>query len=235
MAPARSAQAQGARTPDGLQRDHRACHRRRPRSDPRTRHEARRRAGDPSHRRPPLRLPRLRGALEEDRQRGPLGRSRAVGGRSPGRRPGTRAHCLRALVLLGSVGHLRSRVLQRTPRAGGGAPTGHGQGLHRPGPALQQGRRHGARRGRGHRAGRCPGRGVVLRALGCREARQAQSLRAVHDLNSPAGGLAAIPLECPAHDARGAGALRAWLHHLHAYRLDDAVGAGRQCGPHPGP
>ena len=38
-----------------------------------------------------------------------------------------------------------------------------------------------------------------------------------------------------AHDARRAAALRERLHHLHAYRLDDAVGVGASPRPAPGP
>ena len=54
---------------------------------------------------------------------------------------------------------------------------------------------------------------------------------AVHDVDAAAGGRAQAPLQRRPHDERRAGALRAGLHHLHAHRLHEPVGAGGQRGP----
>ena len=59
-----------------------------------------------------------------------------------------------------------------------------------------------------------------------REAVQALSLGTVHHVHAAAGGLPEAAVGRPAHHARGAGALRARLHHLYAHRLGDAVGHG---------
>ena len=93
----------------------------------------------------------------------------------------------------------------------------------RRGAGARRGRRRPARRG----AARCPADGVVGRA----EALHPQALCAVHDLDAAAGGgpQAAVLLGA-LHEHRAA-AVRERLHHLHAYRLDDAVGVGRRRGP----
>ena len=74
LAPRRGAEAEGARPADGLPRDHEAGDRARARRDPRDRRPARRRAGDPPHPRPALRLRGLARALAEGDE-GPLGRA----------------------------------------------------------------------------------------------------------------------------------------------------------------
>ena len=56
----------------------------------------------------------------------------------------------------------------------------------------------------------------------------ASAVGALLDLDVAAGGLAQAALGRPADHARGAGALRERLHHLHAYRLHEPVGAGDQ-------
>ena len=67
------------------------------------------------------------------------------------------------------------------------------------------------------------------------EAVHAQALRAVHDLDAAAGGRPQAALLGRADDAHRAAAVRERLHHLHAYRLDDAVGDGDQRRPRAGP
>ena len=62
---------------------------------PRHRLRPRRRPGEPPHRRPPLRLPGVRGVLAQD-QPGPLRRPGAVARRAPRRRARARAHGVRA-------------------------------------------------------------------------------------------------------------------------------------------
>ena len=61
---------------------------------------ARRRAGEPAHRRPPLRLPGVRGVLAQDPP-GPVRRAGAVAERAPRRRARAGAHGLRGGRLLG--------------------------------------------------------------------------------------------------------------------------------------
>ena len=66
-----------------------------------------------------------------------------------------------------------------------------------------------------------------------RRPRRAQAVRAppesaVHDLDAAAGGEPQAPLHRADDDARRAAAVRERLHHLHAHRLDDAVGVGAE-------
>ena len=58
---------------------------------------------------------------------------------------------------------------------------------------------------------------------------------AVHDVDAAAGGRPQAALLLRAHDEHRAAALRERLHHLYAYRLDDAVGVGHQRRAQPGP
>ena len=79
-------------------------------------------------------------------------------------------------------------------------------------------------------------RGAQLtRGFGRGEALHPASLRAVHDVDAAAGGRPQAAVLLGAHDEHRAAALRKRLHHLYAYRLDDAVGVGDQRGTHPGP
>ena len=86
LAPARGAGAEGACEADGLPRDHQGRDPARRGGDPRPRPEHGRRAGDPPHPRPPLRLRGLAGPVEEGHDR-PVRRSGAVRRHAPGRRP----------------------------------------------------------------------------------------------------------------------------------------------------
>ena len=87
-------------------------------------------------------------------------------------------------------------------------------------------RRGRARRGRGAPARRRARRRDVRRPLGRREAVHAPPGGAVHDLDAAAGGEPQAPLLRADDDARRPAPLRERLHHLHAHRLDDAVGDG---------
>ena len=110
----------------------------------------------------------------------------------------------------------------------------------RPGARLRAGR-HAAHEGR--RAA-CGGRRtrtrvearrrLVHRHVGRGEALHAQAGRAVHDLDAAAGGEPQAAPLLAADDAHGPAPLRERLHHLHAYRLDDAVGVGAGRGTRPG-
>ena len=83
-----------------------------------------------------------------------------------------------------------------------------------------------------------PGRGArrgaprldVRGPLGRVEALHPQALRAVPDDDAAAGGLPQAGLRRLADDVGGAAALRERLHHLHADRLDHAVGVGGRGG-----
>ena len=73
------------------------------------------------------------------------------------------------------------------------------------------------------------------RGVGGGEAVHPASVRAVHDVDAAAGGRPQVAVLLRAHDEHRAAAVRERLHHLYAYRLDDAVGVGDQRRPHPGP
>ena len=140
MAPARGAEADGAREADGVPRDHPGRHPARHRREPRRRLRPRRRPGEPPHRRPPLRLPRLRGVLAQDPP-GPERGAGPVAQRPPRRRARARAHGLRGGQLLGpaarpsppsppspprwppSTGTAWRAAATSTPRAGPSATT----------------------------------------------------------------------------------------------------------------
>ena len=109
----------------------------------------------------------------------------------------------------------------------------HRQGLRRARAADGQG--HGPGRGGGDLRGVRAGRQAVHRQQRHGEALPPLPGGAVHDLDPPAGGRSQAPLQRPARHAGGPAPLRAGLHHLHAHRLDDAVGRGADGGPHPGP
>ncbi len=73
------------------------------------------------------------------------------------------------------------------------------------------------------------------RALGDRTPLPALACRAVHDVDAAAGGRPQAPLQRAASHAGGPAPLRAGLHHLHADRLDHALGRGAHRGAEPGP
>ena len=91
---------------------------------------------------------------------------------------------------------------------------------------LDERRRSGWWRGWPGRTSRC-GR--------WRRGRGGGAVRAVYDLDPPAGGGAQAAFSAAAHHAGGPGSLRGRLHHLHADRLDHPVGRGPEGGPVAGP
>ena len=132
LAPARGAEAEGARAPDGLPRDHARRDPAGARRDARGRPAARRRAGDAAHPRPALRLRGLARALEEG-DAGPLRRPRPVGRRPARRRARARAPGLRLGRLLGHQRRLRPRLVR-------GEARGRRRQARRAGPRLRPGR-----------------------------------------------------------------------------------------------
>ena len=238
LAPARHAQAQGARPPDGVPRDLRARHPRGRGEPARPRPRPRRRPGDPPHPRPPLRLRGLAGAVEE-------GHAEAVGGPGPVR--GHADHrAARAgadgVRLRGLLGHRRRARRGRRGRAAAvpGAARGRRRHAGRDRPRLRprrqaQGLGEGPRRGVGATARGGPRRPRPGRRVGRVEAVHAQALRAVHDVHAAAGGRAQAALLRRPHDARRAAALRERLHHLPAHRLHHAVAVGHRRRPGAGP
>ena len=232
LAPARGAEAQGARPPDGLPRDHAPGDRARAGGNPPDRRAAGRRAGDPAHPRPAVRLRGLARPVAQDHER-PLGGPRPVRGDAPRRPARARADGLRSRRLVGHRGHVRSRELRRRARRDGRQAAREGPRLRERRP--DQGRcATAAGRGGGARARRTAGRGGLLR-----QERRAQAVppppeRSIHDLDPPAGGEPQAALHLPAHDAGRPAPVRERLHHLHAHRLDHAFGRGPHRGARPG-
>ena len=85
------------------------------------------------------------------------------------------------------------------------------------------------------RAGDRPARRAAHGVVGRAEALHAPAVSAVHDLDPAAGGRPQAAVLLRAHDEHRAAALRERLHHLYAYRLDDAVAVGHQRRAQPGP
>ena len=229
---------------DGVPRDHRAGDPRRRRGPARSGHRPGRRAGDPPHPGPAVRLRGQPGAVEEGRAEA-VGRPRAVRGDPHHRAARAGADGVPQRRLLGR--HRRARR-ERLRRAGLAADV-HGQARTRVDGrrvatgrdfdslgGLKQARRGaGARRGRGRRAGRRTARRAAHGVVGRAEAVHPQALRAVHDLDAAAGGGPQAAVLVGAHDEHRAAALRERLHHLYAYRLDDAVGSRRSTRRAPRP
>ena len=118
----------------------------------------------------------------------------------------------------------RQRVVHRRPRRDRWATRRHRHRFH----VRRRSRRSvgtglvGSGRGERARVGACA---VELSRLVRRhEAVPAIASCALHHLDAPAGGGAEAPFLRVADDAGRAAAVRAGFHHLHADRLDDAVG-----------
>src|SRR4051794_27938839 len=182
------------------------------------------RGGPPPHPRPPLRVRGVAGPLAEG-DAGAVGGARAVGRDAPRGRARTRADEVRRGGVLGRRRDLRPRRLRRPPRRRRRKTRGAGARLRAERDAPRERRGH-ARRGRRPRARGCAGGLGVRGPVGRREAIHAPARAAVHDLDAAAGGEQEAPPLGAAGDADRPTALRERLHHLHAHRLDDAVGVG---------
>ena len=239
MAPARGAAAEGPRQAHGLPRDHQGRDRSRPQQPARARHRPRRRAGDPPHPRPSLRLRGVARAVAQGRPRS-LRRPGAVRRDPPRRRPRARAARLRLRRLLGPHGRtaaearrggFRLRVEARPHRR-----QAHRQRprLRRPRAALRRRRRAERDLGRGTRRRPAPADDRVHGEQPRDQAVHAPAGGTVHDLDTAAGGGPQAPLLGPPDHERGAGSVRERVHHLYAHRLADAVAAGDHGRAQPG-
>ena len=223
LAPARGVEAEGARPADGLPRDHPPRDRAGARGDARRRRATGGRAGVAADPRPALRLRGIARPLEEDHAR-PLGRPRPVGCHAPRRRARAGADGVPRRRVVGPGRYVRSGLVRGAARLPGRTARGNG-------PRLRP-RREAARRGAPARRGsrprpRRPAPGLLLQ----RGPRRAEAVRppaepAVHDVDAAAGGEPKAPLLGADDDAARAAPVRERLHHLHAHRLDDAVGVG---------
>ena len=203
--------------------------------------QPRRRAGDPAHPRPALRLRGQPGAVEE----GAAGAVRGPGAvrRHPDdRRARARTDGVPQRQLLGRRRHLRPgraeagrpADVHRDARQRRRHPARHRPRL-RPGHRPRPGQRPAPGRGRRAGPGR-PARRPRVRRPGRRgEAVPAPSVPAVHDLDAAAGGRPQVPLVRAAGHAHRAAAVRERLHHLYADGLDDAVRDRAHRGPVAGP
>ena len=139
-----------------------------------------------------------------------------------------------AAELLGRRRDLRPGLVRGAPRRRRRPPGRAGPRLRPAGRAPQ--RRDGpARRGRRPRPRRGARRRRLPRRVGRGEAVHAPPGRAVHDLDAAAGGEPQAPPLLAADDARRPAPVRERLHHLHAHRLDDAVGVGARRRARAGP
>ncbi len=233
MASAGVPEAEGARETHGLPRDHQVGDR--PCGGQPARHRLRngRRGRDAEDPRPPVRLRGLAGAVAP-RQSRPLGGTRPVPHGPPDRGAGTRAHRVRHRGLLGHRRRHRQRpglrceadlACRRTHR--------ERQGFRQCRP--RQGRGRGTRRAPHPRSRGEPGRLDVHRPIGRGEALQVVAEGSFHDLDPPTGGRPQAPAVVVAGDARRTGALRAWLHHVHANRQRGSLRRGDErdaCSDH---
>ena len=242
LAPAAGAQAQGPGPPDGVPRDHPGRHRRGGGQPARPGLRSGRRAGDPAHPGPPLRLRGLAGAVEEG-DAAAVGRPGAVRRHPPGGGPGARAHRLPLRLVLGPGRGPRRRRRGRAAAVPGpadpgrGAPGGSGPRLRQLAAPWSAGGSEQLLR-LDQAAGREPGRCAAERRfrghLHRVQALHAPPVRAVPDHDAAAGGRPQARLHRAADDVGGPGPVRGGLHHLHADRLGHPVRLRDHRRPQPG-
>jgi hypothetical protein len=215
VAPRRGAEAQGARAPHGLPRDHEGRDHARALRDTVHRRSPRRRAGDEADPRPTVWVRGLAGPVEEGHTR-TLGRPGPVGRDAPRRRARTRTHGIPLGGLLGSPRDLRSGLVRGPPgltrrrarRTGKGLCADHGR--------ASRERRRAPRRATSEITRDDP-RGCDLPSPLRRGASvQAQACRSVSHRDPAAGGEPQAPLLCADDHASRSAAVRVGLHHVHA-------------------
>ena len=178
----------------GVQRHHQAGGRRRDEEPAPDRRRAGRRLSRPPRARLSGRLHALAGAVAQASRRA-LGRPRAVGGAAPGVRPRARNREIRRPRIL-VAGRDARDAAQRDLRS---AP-GRRRRQENPAPRHRLGRRSRAVQARPRKRG-------LHRQFGRGQARAAQPLSAVHDLDAAAGGEPQVRLRAGTHHAAGAAAL----------------------------
>ena len=229
LAPARGAEPEGSGQADGVPRDHEGCDPARPRRDPRDRRRPRRRAGDAPDPRPALRLRGLARALDEGRA-APLRRPRAVGRDAARGRARARADEVRRRVVLGHRRHVRSRARSRRSSSRSRASASRRAATSATTASSRATCSRSTRTAARTLAAALDGAPFAVRSVE-EKPYTPQPGGAVHDLDAAAGGEPQAPLLVADDDARRPAALRERLHHLHAHRLDDAVGVGARPRP----
>ena len=225
----------------GLPRDHQGRDPRRRRQHPRARPRTRRRAGDPPHPRPALRLGRLARAVVQGRQR-PRGAASAPAACSPPRRGWSSSasasawRSSRRATGTSRRSPSKARANRRsrpaspasTARRSRAAPTSTTAGSsRRPSSSSTRPRPRAL-------AAAIEGGGQGIRHRTRVQARNTQPQAAVHHLDPAAGGRPQALDERQARDERRPAPLREGLHHLYAHRLDRAEHAGRSGGARAG-
>ena len=192
LAPARGAQAEGPGPPHRVPRDHARGRAQGHRRGARHRPAARRRAGEPPHRRPAVRLHGVAGALEEGADRAQR-RPRAERGRAPHRRARGGAPGIpdeRVLEPRGAPELVRAARSPPRWRASGPARLATGRDFD-PATGHAEGRQRCAcwtRRSAGELRDALDGAAAMVGDLGRGAARHAGPVRAVHHLDAAAGG-----------------------------------------------
>ena len=241
MAPARGAQAQGARQAARLPRDHPRGDSPRARAPARGGHGARRGARGAPRARPPVRVRGLAGAVAQGRAR-PVRGSRAV--RSRSRLVVDRERERMAFVgrrVLGRHRAVFEALAGRTPAAPSNARltsvdgTRVATGRDFDDTGTLKGRRRSPTSTRGRRQLAAGLAGSAVPGERSRvEAVHPSALGALHHLHPASKRRAASFAWRPRSHARGAGTVRARVHHVHAYRLADRCRAKRSTPPAPG-
>ena len=220
----------------------RARHPRGRREPARSRPRPRRRPGDPPHPRPALRLRGLAGAVEEGHAEA-VGRPGAVGGHADHRAARARADGVRRRAATGTSPRLLDAgCASATPQHVPGARSSPSTAAAWPPAATSARTAQAARRRRAcsTRAARAawprPCRAATCAVTSVESkpyTRKPYAPFMTSTLQQEAGRKLRFSAERTMR-ARPA-AVRERLHHLHAYRLDHAVGVGDQTPPAPGP
>ncbi len=246
MARPRGPEPAGAGEAHGVPRDHAERDPRSAREPARARHEARRSARRPAQARPHRRLGDVARAVARVRAwSGRVGRTRAERRRAHGRRARAGAHALPFGAVVRPRGNVPCRRRQFRCRGDATLPRLARRARRqapRRGPRLRprdrsdcdgaRERRRPARRGTGRGSGQPAARRRLPRHQHRVRPLHREAARTLHHVDPAAGVGPQAPLHGFPHDGGGPTALRARVHHLHAYRQHEPVGAGRRRRPH---